>query len=691
MVQVAPLRTIRLRLLGRADLSGLEDAATTAILARPKLLGLLSYLGAATPRGLHRRDTLVGLFWGERDQERARGALRQSLYHLRHFLGSCAVATRGDEEVGLAADYVSCDVAYFEEALARGAREEALELYRGDLLEGLHLPGAPMFERWLDQRREELQRHAREAAWELAQCASAAGNVAEAAHWARRALQLAAQDEAVLRQVITLLDDVGDRAGAVREYEVFARRLREDLNLDPTPETRALVDDIRRRDARTAQASPASAEDEPVPPRTSVAVLPFVNMSADPENEYLSDGCAEEITNALSKVKALQVASRTSAFAFKGRTMDVRRIGQALRVAAVLEGSLRRVGNRLRVTAQLVKTTNGYHLWSARFDRETEDIFAIQDEIARSIARALQVLLTADEEQAIARVPTARVEAYEYYLRGRYFLHRFRKRSVRHAREMFERAIAIDPAYALAYAGVANCSSYLYLYFEGNPSNLARADEASRRVLELAPDLAEGHAARGLAVELHGRCDEADAEFEQAMALDPASFEAHYLYARVCFGRGDFERALGLFGRACDIREDYQARELAALACAALGREEEARARQEKALEAIGEHLTIHPGDVRALTFGAVCLARLGRADEALDWSRRALTIDPDDPIVIYSVACTDAVLGRRDEALDGLERAIGRGCGATAFAWNDPDLVSLRDDPRFRRLVKPN
>ncbi|MFI5312416.1 MAG: protein kinase, partial [Gemmatimonadales bacterium] len=197
----------------------------------------------------------------------------------------------------------------------------------------------------------------------------------------------------------------------------------------------------------------------------SIAVLPFVNMSNDPENEYFTDGIAEEITNALTKITTLRVTARASAFAFKGKGQDIGEIGRKLKVATVLDGSVRKAGNRLRVTAQLVNVADGSNLWSERYDRQLEDVFAIQDEIAESIVRALRVVLTEDEKRAIEKAPTENVKAYEFYLRGRQFFHQFRRTSILHARRMFERAIETDPNYALAYTGIADCCSFLYMYW----------------------------------------------------------------------------------------------------------------------------------------------------------------------------------------------------------------------------------
>jgi TolB-like protein len=220
---------------------------------------------------------------------------------------------------------------------------------------------------------------------------------------------------------------------------------------------------------------------KPGPAPKSIAVLPFADMSADKENGYFTDGMAEEIINALTTIKALRVASRTSSFAFKGTTEDIRQVGKKLDVATVLEGSVRKAGNKLRITAQLVNVADGYQLWSQRYDRDMEDVFAIQDEIAQSIVTALRVILSDEEKKAIEKVPTVNVEAYDCYLRGRQFFHQFRKQSLEFARQMFNKAIEIDPTYALAYAGVADCCSVLYTNFDATDANLANAETASPR------------------------------------------------------------------------------------------------------------------------------------------------------------------------------------------------------------------
>ncbi len=420
----------------------------------------------------------------------------------------------------------------------------------------------------------------------------------------------------------------------------------------------------------------------------SIAVLSFVNLSPDPDNEYFSDGIAEEITSALAKVRAMRVAARTSAFQFKGKRLDVREIGRELGVDTVLEGSVRKVDRRLRITVQLVSVDDGCHLWSERFDRELEDVFAMQDEIAQSIVQALRVVVSEDERARLVEPPTEHIEAYEFYLRGRQFFYQFRRKSLDYARQMFERAIEIDPGYALAHAGVADCCAFLHMYWGGDPRFLEAADAASRRALELAPDLAEAHASRGLALLQRGDLEAAQHEFETAIRIDPSLYEARYFYGRVCFQQGRFELARRLFEHAAELRDDYQAQFFAAQATAALKREAEAERAYEKALAAVERHLEFNPDDARAVTMGAVSLCRIGQRARGLEWADRAVAIDADDAGVSYNVACLYALEGEVEKALTSLALAVGAGFGPKEWIERDPDLDALREDPRFTELM---
>ncbi len=422
----------------------------------------------------------------------------------------------------------------------------------------------------------------------------------------------------------------------------------------------------------------------------SIAVLPFADMSPQRDQEYFCEGMAEEIINALTKIQALQVASRSSAFAFKDKNQDIRKVGEQLSVGTVLEGSVRKAGNRLRITAQLIKVSDGYHLWSERYDREMEDVFAIQDEIAQSIVKALRVMLSDEEKRAIEQVPAADVQAYDYYLRGRQYIHQFRRTGIQFARRMFERAMEIDPGYAIAHAGAADCCSFLYMYWDGSRANLEGADNHSRQALDLGPDLAEAHASRGLALSLSKRYDEAEQEFQTAIGLNPKLFEAHYFFGRALLQQGKYAGAVAQYQEASRVRpEDYQAALLSPPPLRSLNRIADAEKALRQGVELANKHLELNPDDVRALYLSAGALIQLGDRASALERAGRALALDPEDSAVLYNVACVYALGGQADEALGCLEKAVQNGFGHRAWLENDSDFDSLRGDTRFAALLE--
>jgi serine/threonine protein kinase/Flp pilus assembly protein TadD len=423
--------------------------------------------------------------------------------------------------------------------------------------------------------------------------------------------------------------------------------------------------------------------------RWSVAILPFVSLMGDAEGAFLGDGLAEEITNALARLRSLRVAARTSAFAYRDRRTDIRQIGHELGVGAVLEGSVRRAGDTLRVSVQLIDVATGYHLWSERYDRQMQDVFAIEDEIARNVVQALKIILTESERRALARMPTGDATAYEYYLRGRQFFHQARKKSLEYSRQMFTRAIEIDPGFALAHAGIADCCSLLHMYYPSSATELERADVASRRALELDSDLPEAHAARGFALFQMGRNDEAATEFQTAIHLGPTLAEPRYFYARQCFQQGKMAEAARWFEQAARLEENFEADFFAAQAHQADGKREDATAAYRRALAAAQRHLEFHPDDPRAATMRAVSLCRLGEPAEGLEWARRALEIDPSDAGVRYNVACLYVLEGKREEAIECLQECVRLGFGNLEWIARDPDLASLHGDARFESLIR--
>ncbi|MGE5715961.1 MAG: protein kinase domain-containing protein [Acidobacteriota bacterium] len=421
----------------------------------------------------------------------------------------------------------------------------------------------------------------------------------------------------------------------------------------------------------------------------SIAVLPFADMSPQRDQQFLCDGIAEEILRELARIPDLYVASRTSAFQYRNQAADVREIGARLNVGTVLEGSVRRSGDRVRVSAQLVSVDNGYRLWYERYDRDMKDIFAIEDEIAEKIARALKVTLAEQRESPSERTSTA-AEAYELFLQGRQFFHQHRRKACEIAIQTFERAIELDPGYARAYAGLAECHAFLALYFGKGKDAVAAADAASAKALELDPGLSDAHAARGLALFLRQKFTEAEGFLRKAIALDPRLYDPHYIFGRVCFSQGRTPEAAEHFREACAlVPEAYDAWYLLGMCYRRLGGVVKARSADLECIEATKKRLRSHPDDTRAWTMGASVLAELGEPERAAEWVARALAVDRDEPIIAYNAACVYAALGRHDEAFACLEAPVGQGFLPADWVVNDPDLDPLRGDPRFAALLE--
>jgi len=492
--------------------------------------------------------------------------------------------------------------------------------------------------------------------------------------------------EAAADLIASILRDVPAAVDAIRPVlprqlgRIIGRCLEKDASRRP-PTARALVAQLQEL-AHEVRGSDARE----VP---SIAVLPFADISAEKDQDYFCEGIAEEIINALARIRDLHVVSRTSAFQFKGTALDSREIGDRLGARTLLEGSVRKAGDRLRITAELIDVADGYSLWSERYDRELADVFAIQEGIAQSIVQALRVTLSPRERRAMRQVATSDVRAYDYYLRGRKYFHQYRRRGIEFALQMFSRAIEIDPSYALAWAGIADCCSYLYMNAERVDAHRERADEASRRALALDPDLAEAHVARGVALSLGARHAEAEQAFETAIRLNPGLFEAHYFYARDCFTRGEALKAIGLYERAAEVRpEDYQSLLLLAQIHDDLGQPAEAEAARKRGVRVVEERLDQNPDDVRALYMGANGLVALGQREQGLAWAGRALAIEPDEPMLLYNLACIYGLAREVDRALDCLERAVERGFAHVGWIERDSNLDTLRGLPRFETLL---
>ena len=1032
---------IRFRTFGSAALTSEEGAEYPSVLARPKLLGLVSYLAASTPHGFHRRDTLLGLFWAEVDQERARRALRQSLYHLRQALGDDVIVGRGDEEIGLAPNLLWSDVAAFDAALDGGELEEALDLYQGDLLQGFYVSDAPEFEQWLDQRRTQLREAAATAAWTLAERGLDQKNPAGAAFWGRRAFALAPLDERLLRRLIRLLDRVGDRAGAVREYESFARRLDEALELEPSPETRDLIAQVRARsqappDRVTAATVDHPADREPkeqpedptkrpareervvedtiiageaageerqsgvddqlltkalnhryvledhigtggmatvylardtkhdrhvavkvfqpelaavigsqrflqeikitaklehphiltlidsgesdsilyyvmpyvageslrtrlrrqkqlpleealaitrevaaaldyahrrgvihrdikpenilihegtaivadfgialavraaggtrltqtgmslgtpsymspeqatgdqqldarsdiyslgavlyemlvsepphtgpssqaiiaklmterptrpralrdtVPPavddavmkalarlpadrfasvtqfgealesaadsqpaesadkrprgldnrrrlwpvvvagallvlwalsravfpssdaaggasvaegllrdRPSVAVLPFDNLSPSDEDAYLADGVHEEILTRLSKISALIVISRSSVLRYRDHGLTGPQIAAELSVSALLEGSVQKAGDQIKITAQLIDGETDAHLWGESYDRafSIENLFDIQSEIAFRIVENLRATLTPQEQSRVTRAPTENMRAYELYLRGRRAYDLYQSSENANAMELYKQAIGLDPSFAAAWAGLGDAYAQGILLFGLESTWWDSAQAASQRAISLDADRADGYKALGLVHMSRGWYRPALDAFLQALEIEPNHPTAAANVSVVLMRFGSLDESLLWNRRALSVGPNHMLiRANMAWSYLALGELDIAQqwARQTIALE---------QGMVHAhWALSAVAAAR-GDHARALEIAERVIEIDPDSP-ARRQFAAEIALFGRDlASAARHSTDALGMSLGGSIPPWHFP------------------
>jgi adenylate cyclase len=452
-----------------------------------------------------------------------------------------------------------------------------------------------------------------------------------------------------------------------------------DIRPDPGPELPA--DD----QALTLVSAPEYTDKPGADSIESIAVLPFVNLSNDAENEYFSDGMSEELLNLLCKLPQLTVASRTSSFSFKGKDKDIVTIARQLHVDVVLEGSVRRSGERVRITAQLIDGRSDRHLWSGNYDRELTDVFAVQDEIAQNIVDALKLSLTPEQQQSISRpAATDNIDAYDFYLRGRYFVERG---DVDSGQRMFEKAIELDESYALAWAGAADCHSWRCQWYESAGNSLELSDECSRKALELAPGLAEAHASRLHSAVANSNYAEAEAAFKAAVELDPQLYEAYYYVGRAYFAQGKFREAADAFRQAGVIRpDDLTAATLRATALKALGQSDEWREARKQSIEIAERYLALNPDDALAWSRVAHDLINDGQVEKGLEWAERAYSINPS--VCRYNVACAYMVAGNKDRSLDLLEEHARARAVNVDWLLSDSDWEAARDDPRFLSIL---
>jgi adenylate cyclase len=449
----------------------------------------------------------------------------------------------------------------------------------------------------------------------------------------------------------------------------------------------AAVEELAEHEVAEKPAASASAPAVSEADAKSIAVLPFVDLSAEGDNEYFSDGLTDELLNELTNVGDLRVSSRTSCFAFKGKDVDIPTVASALNVAYVLEGSVRKAGNRLRITGQLIEAANDTHLWSDTYDRELDDIFAIQDDISQSIVNTLSLTLKRKRGSQQRVDP----KAYDFFLRGLGYFAKHDIKDTVYARQMFSRALEVDSRFGRAWAGLAYTYGFDYMYFNATDVNFAEARRTSTKALDLAPNLAESHVSAGIA---HCMCQEyaeAEAEFEKAIQLDPKNYEAWYFFGRTKVHEGDLERAIKLLDRASKVRpDDYQSVLLQTQLYISLGKRDRAMEVSSEGMERVRAVLELNPDDNRALNLGAFALLRLGEIEEAKQWMYTSATNAPSDAIIQYNAACFYSVAGEVEKALDCLENCVIK-AGNVNREWleHDSDLDNIRDQPRFKEVIE--
>jgi adenylate cyclase len=421
-----------------------------------------------------------------------------------------------------------------------------------------------------------------------------------------------------------------------------------------------------------------------------VAILPFIDMSPEKNQDYFCEGMAEEIINALCALSGLRVASRLASFGVRDRAADPREVGRLLNVQTFLHGSVRKADSRLRITAQLIKVADGFNLWSQTFDRKLEDIFAVQEEIARQVVAALRVNLLATDSSRLERRGTTNAAAYEHYLRGRQLLNKEKEAELRAAVELFREAIRLDASFADAHAGLADTLTQLFRQRQEVPGlTPADAVASSERAVALAPNLADAHVSRGNALQLMRDFDAAKQAFERAIALEPRHFHAHYWFAKFWAARGEHALAAKEYELAAGSQpDDYRPIVLALQEYQALQDKEREQSTLHRSWQALERRLAIDPDDSYASDHAAGVLMLLGRRDEANRLLDRALALRPDDYRTLYTAACTASLGGEYERALEFLDRAVATGRGHREWILNDNDLAPLRDHPRFRQIL---
>ncbi|HYA95896.1 MAG TPA: protein kinase, partial [Terriglobales bacterium] len=465
---------------------------------------------------------------------------------------------------------------------------------------------------------------------------------------------------------------------------IVGKALEKDRNLRYQTATDLKTDLVRlKRDLDSGPKHAAGISDSrggfAKPSTKSVAVLYFENLSGAKDDEYFRDGITEDIITELSKIKGLNIFSRPTVLVYRDKQVTPAQIGQQLKAAYVLAGSLRRAGNRLRINAQLVDTSTDFPIWSERYDREMKDVFEVQDEIASKIAQALRITLSPQEQEALATKPTDNLQAYDLYLRGKSYARRLQRQDLEFALQMFENAVVLDPKFALAYAAIANVCAQNHYNYGRDPVWMERAMKASESAVILRPDLPEVQVAQAWILYANSKYEEAIAVVEKAIARKRDCEGAYYILMRTLFSCGRYQEVTTLADAAAEASgDDFNIYIPMLNASGALGKEEARRNIRHRFVAALERHLQHVPEDARARILLAGNYADMGRHEEAVREANLAMTLRPNEATVLYNAACTFCFMKKKAEALDALRRAWDAGFKDADWARRDPDLSIL-------------
>jgi len=765
---------IRLYTLGATQLLADTGRTIPRVLTQPKRLALLAYLAVANPGAFHRRDHLLALFSPEHDEKHARWALNQAVHLLRSQLGVSVIPSRGADTIGVSSDFLWCDAIAFEEACGRKDWTAAVQLYRGEFLAGLHVAGCEELAQWMDAERARLRQLAAHATWSLVDQLKARGALQEALERARNVVRLAPEDEPGVRRLIALLDACGDRAGAVQIYEEYASWLRENLEVDPAPETVAAIDAVKSRTpaASTAGSSAvpvafASAEERAdsgnhprykapswvgiaaasvgtmvaltvtallirgdagpssrTDPIRSIAVLPLQNRMQDPEQDYFVDGMHEALITELSKNDALKVISRTSTTRYRQTDKPLRQVARELNVDGVIEGSVLRDAEHVKIAVRLVHGPTDRQVWARTFERELHDVLALQRDIAGAIADQIRVNLASGEQGAVTSARTVSPEAHQAYLRGRHHLGKGTLGTAENARDFFRQGLDLDPSYAPAYVGLADAYNRMAIQSRQPPPEVyPLAKAALVKALELDETLADAHALLGVVkFRFEWDWEGAERDLKRALKLEPNSTRAHLGYGTYLLITGRLEEGLAYsvkfheldplsafanqnlawhlhYNRRYDeaisrLRDALHLEPRSGVAYALLGQNYVAKGRYHDAIAACDTAVTFTPDDDGLLSMCGGVYAISGKGRDAISLFKnlelRSSTRGYVDPYHLASLAA--AIYPRSREGnriMQWLSRAYEQRSANLCALKVDPAFRKLSADPRFQQLQR--